>query len=82
LSSGAAQPWRPGDRVRFVKPYDLRLPELEGIPTVPRGATGIVDRVEPTRIWIKVDQQNVRVPVWLPHAFPEAKGKIDILERL
>jgi|CXWL01.1.fsa_nt_gi hypothetical protein len=77
------KPWKVGDRVRFIKDYELPIsPEEAPVPRVDKGAQGTVVRVNPDSIWVQPDGFSTSVTLWFPEAFPDPVAKTDSIERV
>lgn len=75
--------WKRGDRVRFVKRYELPVsPENYSVPAVLPGTQGTVVRVNAESIWVQLDGSDQSVTLWFPDAFPDELAKVNLVERL
>lgn len=75
--------WKVGQKVRFLGAYQLPISaEDNPVQPVPAGARGVVVRVNPESIWVRVDGRADSVTLWFPGAFPDDVAKTSLLEKL
>jgi hypothetical protein len=77
----SARDWPIGQKVRFVREYDMHLPpEIFDWPCVAAGTEGVIVRRFPDSLRVKVAGADEEVTVWFDDAYPDEGGKVDILE--